>query len=271
VAHRKRRLRSARGGRIGAPALAVALALAALPARAVLIDEIQVYTDDVRDPGEFGLELHANATPAGRSVPDYPGEIVPDHGVRLTAEFSYGLVPGLEIGAYLPFDYNPGAGPYLAGTKLRVKWLPLLPPEKEPGWFGGANMELSYVGDRFELGRRVLELRPIVGWRSDGWMAAFNPVLDKTLAGPERSLAPDFAPSFKVGRRVARGIQVGVEYYADLGPVSDIAPLAQQSHAVFLAADVDRAPWQFNVGVGRGLTGATDAWTVKAIFEVPLK
>jgi hypothetical protein len=252
-------------------ALAFCLACAALPARALLIDEIQVYTDDIREPGEFGLEVHLNTTPSGRSVPDYPGEITPAHGIRLTPEFSYGLAPGFEVGLYLPFDRNPGAGPYLAGTKLRAKWLPLHPAHDGRGWFAGANLELSDVAQRFEQARRRLELRPIIGWRSQQWLLACNPVFAKDLAGPQRSEAPDFAPSIKVGRTVAAGIQLGLEYYLDLGPVSATLPPSQQSQALFLALDVDREPWAFNLGVGRGLNDATDAWTVKAIFEIPLK
>ena len=58
---------------------------------AVMIDEIQVYDDTINAVGKFGLELHLNTTLSGRSAPDYPDEIVPQHGIRLTPEFSYGL------------------------------------------------------------------------------------------------------------------------------------------------------------------------------------
>jgi hypothetical protein len=75
---------------------------APLGARAALSDEIQVYADDINAPNEFGLELHANYTPTGRTIPDYPGEAVPNHGLRLTPELSYGLTPTLEAGLYLP-------------------------------------------------------------------------------------------------------------------------------------------------------------------------
>ena len=46
----------------------LALAHALLPniAAAALSDEIQVYTDDINAPREFGLELHVNTTPSGR-------------------------------------------------------------------------------------------------------------------------------------------------------------------------------------------------------------
>ena len=52
-------------------------------AGAALSDEIQVYTDDINAPGEFGLELHINTTPKGRRVPDYRGEVVPNHGLHI--------------------------------------------------------------------------------------------------------------------------------------------------------------------------------------------
>src|SRR5437773_11793554 len=58
----------------------------ALPARAELSDEIQVYTDDINEPGQFGLEMHVNTTPKGRLTPDHRAERVPDLGGRRTPE-----------------------------------------------------------------------------------------------------------------------------------------------------------------------------------------
>ena len=79
------------------PLAALALTLAAaLPCRATLSDEIQVYTDDIDAPGRFGLELHVNTTPRGRAVPDCPGEVVPNGGLRLTPELSCDLTPSFE-------------------------------------------------------------------------------------------------------------------------------------------------------------------------------
>jgi len=46
--------------------LAAAATLAALPCRADLQDEIQVYDDAINSPRELGLELHVNTTPSGR-------------------------------------------------------------------------------------------------------------------------------------------------------------------------------------------------------------
>ena len=51
-------------------------------ALAALQDEIQVYTDEINQPGEYGLEWHINSTPSGISTPGYSGEITSHHGLR---------------------------------------------------------------------------------------------------------------------------------------------------------------------------------------------
>jgi len=246
-----------------------ALAWLTTAAWADLTDEIQVYADDINAPGEFHLELHLNTTPSGRSTPEYPGEITPAHGIRLTPEFSYGLTPDLEAGLYLPTVRASGGSLYLPGLKLRMKWLPIHPRESG-GAFAGLNVELSQVAARFIQDRRTMEARPMLGWRSADWLVACNPTLDFALAGPGRSRPPDFSPSIKLARTVTDWAALGLEYYSDLGAISEVRPFGQQTRSVFVAIDVDRPPWVFNFGIGRGFGPQSDAWTVKAIFEIPL-
>jgi hypothetical protein len=238
--------------------------------RASMIDEIQVYTDDINKTGIFGLELHLNSTLEGRSTPDYVGEITPRHGIRLTPEFSYGLSPALEAGLYLPAQRTPGGSYDLAGTKLRLKWLPLQPDPKKGGLFAGANVELSWLEQKFERGHTGAELRTIFGWRSQTWLLAANPVFSWTLGGPDKSSRPDFELQVKAARPIAPGLSIGPEYYAGFGPMGRALPHAEQDHSLFAAIDVDRGHWVFNAGIGRGVTHAADRWTVKFIFEVPL-
>jgi hypothetical protein len=250
---------------------AFALCLAApLAAFGALPDEIQVYTDDIDKPGEFGLELHVNTTPSGRSTPDFPREIPPAHGWRFTPEFSYGLTPSVEAGLYLPFVMGLDRGNRFAGPKLRMKWMPLRVDEEGHGAFAGVNFEYAWISDVLEQTTRALEVRPIIGWRDADWLVALNPILGFDLAGPEKSSKPQFEPSLKVARRMTEGLAAGFEYYAGLGRANDFLPRSQQEHTLYLALDVERGPWVFNFGIGRGLNGATDRWTVKAIFEIPL-
>jgi len=239
-------------------------------AHAALPDEIQVYLDDLNDPGHYGLELHVNTTPVGVTTPTYPGEVVAAQGVRMTPEFAYGLTNDLEAGAYLPIVHESNGDFRAPAFKLRLKWVPIKQPEQGPGFFAGLNGELSQVQERFESYRRGLELRPIFGWRDATWLLATNPVLDFALEGPQRYSAPAFDPNFKVARAVAPGIATGIEYYTELGPLSEIVPLNQEKHTLYWAIDIDRPPWIINFGIGRGLTPVTDPWTVKMIIEIPL-
>ncbi|HVS52699.1 MAG TPA: hypothetical protein VHD62_10110 [Opitutaceae bacterium] len=249
--------------------LPLLLTLGAARLSASMIDEIQVYTDDINAPGKFGLELHLNTTLQGRSTPDYPGEITPQHGVRLTPEFSYGLTKTFEAGLYVPMQRAPDGGNDLAGLKLRLKWLPVQPDEKNGGWFAGANLELSRLQTRFEEGHWSTELRTMIGWRAADWLLAANPVFGWTLAGPDRAARPDFDLQLKASREIAKGISFGPEYYAGFGPIFRSSGFADQDHSLFAAFDVDLKPWVFNFGIGRGVSHAADRWTAKFIFEVP--
>jgi len=239
--------------------LVVAALFCCSHAYGALPDEIQVYTDDINAPGERGIELHVNATPSGRSRPDYAGEVTPYHGLRITPELSWGLVPDVDWGLYLPFVRSGDGTEYFAGPRFRLKWMPL---RSKPGYFAGVNVELSFVERRFEEARRTAEIRPIVGYRNDDWLLSFNPIVGTDLAGPQKGVLT-FAPAFKIARSAGGGYALGAEYYAELGRLSHFAPGSEQSHILYFVLDTQTV----NFGVGRGLNGASDRWTVKAIFS----
>ena len=238
-----------------------ALAAAAPRLHAALPDEIQVYTDDLLRPGEHGVELHVNTTPSGRSTPDYPGEVTPWHGVRVTPEISWGLGHDLDWGVYLPFTRTAEGTVYFAGPRFRLKWMPLLPGESGTGAFAGLNGEISFLDERFEQAHRSAEIRPIFGYRGSEWLFAVNPTVEFDLAGEEKGVV-FFSPAAKIGRNIGNGLMLGFEYYGELGPASDFAPRAEQAHSLYFVVDTARV----NFGIGRGFDAA-DRWTVKAIFD----
>lgn len=238
------------------------LLLAARAAWGVLPDEIQVYTDDLEAPGKRGIELHVNTTPSGRATPAYPGEVVPHHGLRVTPEISWGLARDWDGALYLPFVRSGDGADFFAGPRLRLKWLPLKPAEGTSGPFAGINWELSFVQQRFEQARRTTEIRPILGYRSDAWLFSFNPIVTTDLAGQDKGVLM-FAPAAKLSRSLSHGTALGAEYYSELGRLSHFAPRSEQSHILYAVLDTERV----NFGIGRGLTGASDRWTIKAIFS----
>jgi len=243
----------------------LALSFWAGQAHSALPDEIQVYIDDIRAPHESGVELHINVTPSGRSAPDYPGEVTPYHGLRVTPEISYGFAPDSDAGLYLPFARDADGFVYFAGPKFRLKWLPLRQAEGTPGAFAGVNAEVALVQRKFVEARYTLEIRPILGWRSASWLIAFNPTLGDDLAGEERGVFA-FHPAAKIARDVGEKTALGIEYCADFGPLDDPLPRGEQLHTLFLVLDAERK-LGWNIGIGRGLTQATDRWTLKAIIS----
>ena len=249
--------------------LAAAALLLLQPQAHAINDEIQVYTDDINKPGEFGLELHVNTTPAGRSTPDYPGDSIPRHGLRLTPEFSYGINKDLEAGLYLPTVREADGSFSASGAKLRLKWLPVKPAEDNPGYYAGVNVELARVDKRYSDSPVSSEVRFISGYRADNWLLGFNPILGWDLSPGYRNGGPDMVMGFKAAHDVAPGIALGAEYYSSVGKLNHPLPHSLQDNTLYLVMDFDRKPLAFNVGVGRGMTGATDQWTVKAIFDIP--
>ena len=148
----------------------------------------QVYTDDINKPGEFGLELHVNTTPSGRRTADFPREITPHHGLRITPEFSYGLTRDFEAGLYLPYARDIDRTMHFGGPKLRLKWLPVQTDDSGHGWFAGANLEYAFTSAEFEQSTRNVELRPIIGYRNRDWLIAANPILGWSLNGPDHEI-----------------------------------------------------------------------------------
>ena len=147
-------------------------------------------------------------------------------------------------------------------NKAMPGWLPLKPAQGTAGLFAGINWELSFVQERFEQAGRTTEIRPILGYRGDAWLFSFNPIVTADLAGEEKGVLM-FAPAAKLSRSLSHGTALGAEYYAELGRLSHFAPRAEQSHILYAVIDTERV----NFGIGRGLTDASDRWTIKAIFS----
>ena len=254
----------------GRAALVATLALLPFAAsHAALYDEIQVYTDDINELGQFGLELHVNTTPRGRSQPDYAGEAVPNRGWRVTPEFSYGLTRDFEAGLYLPVSRESRGSTRLAGAKLRLKWVPVH-AQDHGGWFFGMNGELSRLQRRYSESRSSFELRTMIGWRDARWLVAVNPVLGWDLSSGYRGKSPETGLSTKVARTVgASGFALGLEHYAGLGTFANTLASGQQSSTLYAVVDYSGHGWDFNFGIGRGLTSSSDALSVKAIIGFP--
>ena len=248
---------------------AVLLFISSISVYAELLDEIQVYTDDINSPGEWGLELHVNTTPKGITKPSFPGEIMSDHGFRLTPEISYGLTDTLEAGLYVPMVLASDGHFYSAGTKLRLKWLPIQTINGH-GFFGGINLELSQNRSRFYDVPQRFEMRNILGWRNDQWLFAVNPIFGWDIPPGLKQHSPEYNLGTKISRSVSEFVALGFEYYNGKGQLNNSLPSPLQDKTLYFAVDYEGQPFNFNFGIGKGITSVTDQWTVKSIFNVPI-
>jgi hypothetical protein len=228
---------------------------------AVAADEIQVYNAEINDPGVLSLQLHGNYVPRGRTSAGYPGGMTPEGAYNGTPELAWGVADFFEVGAYLPYGVTEGGGARWGGAKLRA--LLATPHARDRRWFCGVNFEVGWQPRLFERDRWNAEIRPILGWRGHSLELIVNPIVDVPLSGPDRKA--DLAPAARAAAILSPAWSVGVEHYADLGRASDIAPRRAQLHETFAVADYSRGTFDLDFGVGRGLTSASDDWTVKFI------
>ncbi len=240
------------------------LGLWSAPARAGDPFEIQVYDGTADAPGVPGLELHLNdwATGSRQSTPPE----APLHGqFHATLEPSLGITPFWELGLYLEGAVRTDIGAVdFAGAKLRSKFV--TPETFDLHWRLGVNLELSSLSTTYDRSGWGSEIRPIVAWHDDDWLFALNPIIEQALAAPEASSGPVLSPALKVARTVGP-VALGFEYYATLGPLAGPLPWAQQWQQVFEVVDlVSVQHFELELGVGEGLTQATDGLVVKAII-----
>jgi len=232
-------------------------------------DEIQVYTEEMDEPGTFGLELHVNNALKGARQPAFEGNTPAHHLLQVTPEFSYGVTKTWEAGMYVPVALTPDGNLYQNGLRLRMKYI--APREEGERLFWGFNTEVGYSARRVSESYWGMELRPIIGYRSEDWLLAFNPILTMDLSN-NVSRAPLFEPAAKVTRRVRDGLNAGFEYYGEYGPLHDLAPAGDRGHYLYGVIDAELAKdLDVNFGIGRGFVGATDTWVAKAIIALPFK
>jgi len=116
--------------------------------------------------------------------------------------------------------------------------------------FWGLNTEIGFS----KLRAWGMELRPIIGYRSDSWPLSFNPILNMNLSS-NFSRQPQFEPALKV----AEGVQAGFEYYGGYGYANSLLPANERTHYLYSAVDIEKHDFDINPGIGRGDSNAPDS------------
>ena len=227
--------------------------------------EIQVYPSETQTPGSTMIELHSNFTFQGsKGVID--GVQPTEHQLHETVEITQGITDWFETGFYIFTSYNASQGGWQwVGDHIR----PRVRIPEEWKWPVGVSVsfEVGYQRYYFSPDTWTLEIRPIVDKQIGRWYLAFNPTLDRSFHGPSVSQGVTFSPNFKAGYDITKKINAGVEYYGSLGPITGFDPLRDQEQQIVPCIDLNLSPaWEFNFGVGVGVTQGTDHLLVKMIL-----
>jgi hypothetical protein len=226
--------------------------------------EIQVYGAETVAAGKTMVELHSNYTIDGQKE-TIDGVLPSNHAFHETLEITHGFTPWFETGFYVFSSIQPGEGWEWVGDHIR----PRVRVPEDWGWPVGLSLsaEVGYQRPSFSEDTWTLELRPIIDKQWHRWYFAFNPALEKSLQGLNSSAGWAFAPSAKISFDVTKVVAAGVEYYSSLGPIGHISSWEEQQQQIFPTIDLNLSPdWEFNFGVGFGLTRSTDSLLVKLIL-----
>ena len=245
----------------------LAVLLVALTTRALRAQEnyeIQVYPSETTPKGVTMFELHSNYTFKGtRTVSN--GELPTNHQLHETIEITRGFNDWSELGFYWFMAKPQGSNLQWVGTHIR----PRVRVPENWGWPVGVSVsqEIGYSEAKFSGDTWTYELRPIIDKTVGRWYLSLNPVLGKSLRGPNAAEPFDFTPNAQLGFDLVSRVNIAAEYYGSTGTIRNVVPIADQEHMLFGALNLDFGPdWEFNVAYGNGLTAAGDKSILKMIF-----
>lgn len=225
--------------------------------------EIQVYGSPTMDKGTTMFELHSNFTFAGEKKivegvnPTY-------HSLHETLEVTQGVTDNFEVGFYVFTNFANSYGYKVIGTHIRPR---VRVPEKW-NWPVGVSLstEIGYQDRQYSQDTWSLEIRPIIDKQWGQFYVSFNPTFGISIKSDSNSHTPSFEPNLKASFTLNK-VAIGIEYYGDVGPVNDVPAISEQSHSLFVVADLYVDPrWEINFGPGFGLTKNADAFIFKLIL-----
>jgi hypothetical protein len=225
--------------------------------------EVQVYGSETIPKGVTMIEVHSNFTAKG-SKRTTDGTLPTSHAFHETLEITHGVNDWFEVGFYVFTSARSGNGWHWVGTHIRPR---VRAPEKWKLPVGlSLSGEIGYQRSKYSADTWSLELRPIIDKQMGKWYVAFNPTLERSLKGPGIKSGFEFSPNVKVSYDLTKKVTAGIEYYGAVGPIKSFDPVREQEHQFIPSIDLNLSPkWEFNFGVGVGVTHNTDHLLVKMI------
>ena len=226
--------------------------------------EIQIYPTETAPVGHLQLELHSNSVTTATGE-EARAQINP-YQIHETLEATFGVMRWAEVGQYFATAKLDNGRYEYAGSRSKFHF-GIPQTEDWPVCFGG-NLELDYMRRAAEENPMTLEIRPIAETRIGKLTLIANFAFEKPFSGPGTHKGVTFDPSGEVEyNKLLWWLSPAIEYYGDMGALSDLPGAQHQQHFIVPALNFDLVgQLEMNLGVGIGLTRASNGTFVKSIL-----
>ena len=229
-------------------------------------DEIQVYSSDLRERGESGVDVHLNYARQGVKTREWADQTVSHHAFNLTPEFSWHLADKMDWGLYLPTTLS-AEGKWIGnGIKGRIKFIDKRGDEQN-NIFWGVNFELARNRPSVSENPWSTEVRIIAGRETEDWLLVSNILLGNDLSGANRTGTPDVSVNGTILRKISGDYSAGVEHHAEMGKSNDLQRWANTPETTYLVGNYQGKGWGVHMGAGHNWTSVGDKLVYKAIVS----
>jgi hypothetical protein len=224
--------------------------------------ELEVFEYHGVAPGDYEVELHANAMSQGTSAPT---SIAANHRpAHISVELTRGWSNRFETAVFVqtaPFG-SPGSARFAGGhvrTKVRFGQIPALPLR--------VAMSAEYAFNRrvFNSELQTLEFRSILDVALGRLTVAVNPALELVLRGSDDGLEPVFDISARGQWQLTEGFALTSDYFSAAATTRHLLPEADAHHLLFGGVGVDMASaWEVGLSLGHCIT-SSEPWLIKSV------
>ncbi len=242
------------------------VALSALESRVAEASGFKVYGYQTAAEGQTEVAYwYTHILQSG--VPyNFFGQTVTKEGLsRHSIELEYGVTDRWMISGYLDFEQHPDAN--LEYAQFRTVFSRYRLFEQGERFLDTAIYLEYYIPHASSQRDEKIETRLILEKTLVPFVVRLNPILEKALSGAdvEEGVELEYAAGVYVP---IDGLRVGLEAYGKFGEMRDWKPWDAQEHYLVPAVKFHLGPQvEVDLGVGVGLTKASDDLLVKTILE----
>ncbi len=197
---------------------------------------------------------------------DYFGEVLNKEGLqRHSIEIEYGVTDRWTLAAYADFEYPKGGDFKYVQARAVVTRFRFF--EQGERFLDGAIYIEYYLPYKKYRESEHVETRLILQKDLGRISLIANPIVDKNVSGGvEEGLEFEYAAGIYL--RSTPRLTPGLEFYGEMGELSDLKPKDEQEHWIFprLGIQLGRRV-ALDIGYGFGLTKASDDQVLKTILE----